>query len=100
MTYEEIVQKNLTLSTEFSRYLLEHPEFAESLPDKAYVVLLPKDDPELYRNNLETARRYHEQEEKDADRPVVYIEVEALAPQRSRLVSPRLVSKPVRSGTP
>jgi len=98
MTYEEIVQKNLTLSTEFSRYLLEHPEFAESLPDKAHVVLLPKDDPQLYRSNLETARRYHEQE-KDADRPVVYIEVEALAPQRSRLLSPRLVSKPLPSGT-
>jgi len=86
MTKNEIVAKNLTLSFEFSRYLLEHPEFGEQLPEQAQVVLLPKDDPELYRINLELAFP-----QRELDYPVVFIEIEALAPARSRLIAPCLV---------
>jgi len=93
MTYnrETIVEKNITLSFEFERYILEHPEVLEQISQGAEIVLLPKDDPELYRINLEAARRA--QSEKD-DRPVVYVEIEALAPPRSRLVNPRLTPQP------
>jgi hypothetical protein len=89
MTYntETIVEKNITLSFEFERYILEHPEILEQIPDGAEVVLLPKDDPELYHINLESAQ------EKDRSQ-VIYVEVEALAPPRSRLVNPRLVARP------
>ena len=57
MTYnrETIVEKNITLSFEFKRYILEHPEVLEQIPDGAQVVVLPQDDPELYRINLNTA---------------------------------------------
>ena len=40
MTEQEIFAKNLILSTEFDRYVLEHPDFAEKIPDNAQVVLL------------------------------------------------------------
>ncbi len=93
MTYrqETIVEKNITLSFEFERYLLEHPEMLEQMPPEAEIVLLPQDDPELYRINLEAARSV--QPQKNAP-PIIYVEIEALAPSRSRLVNPHLTPKP------
>jgi len=93
MTYnwETIVEKNITLSFEFERYVLEHPEVLERIPQGAEIVLLPGDDPILYRINLEAAQRA--QHEGDG-RPVVYVEIEALAPRRSRLVNPHLTAYP------
>lgn len=93
MTYkrETIVEKNITLSFEFERYILEHPDVLERMPQGAEIVLLPRDDPELYRINLEAAQRARCGGD---GRPVVYVEIEALAPPRSRLVSPRLTAHP------
>ncbi len=85
---DAIIEKNMTLAFEFERYLLEHPEMLKSIPDEAEVVLLPKDDPELYRINLENARR---QQRKRTHR-VVLIEIDALTPPRSRLVNPQLAT--------
>ena len=45
---EAIVEKNITLSFEFERYVTEHPEILGQIPEGAAVVFLPKDDPELY----------------------------------------------------
>jgi hypothetical protein len=90
MTHDEIFEKNLTLSTEFSLYLLEHPEFADTLPDKAHVVLLPKDDLELYQANLRAASLHSQRD--GEDRPLVYVEIERLAPICSRLVNPRITT--------
>jgi hypothetical protein len=86
-TPETVTEKNMTLSFEFERYLLEHPEMLEQIPDGAQVVLLPRDDPELYRINLNTARQAREI-------PVVYVEIEAVAPPRSRLINPHLTRQP------
>lgn len=93
MTYnrETIVEKNITLSFEFERYLLEFPELLAQLPPEAEIVLLPKDDPELYRLNLETAQQALLN---DANLNLVYVEIEALAPPRSRLVNPHLTPRP------
>ena len=91
MTHDEIFEKNLTLSTEFSLYLLEHPEFADTLPDKAHVVLLLKDDLELCKANLKAASLYGQRD--GDDRPLVYVEIERLAPVRSRLVNPRVATQ-------
>jgi len=57
MTDEEVMQKNLTLSFEFSLYVTEHPEFARKIPKDSRVVLLPGDDPELARINQEIAKK-------------------------------------------
>ncbi|NJN98149.1 MAG: hypothetical protein HC875_30730 [Anaerolineales bacterium] len=84
---ETIAEKNMTLSFEFERYILEYPDLLAQIPPEAEVILLPKDDPELYRINLEVAQKINYAA--DAP-PVVYIEIEALAPARSRLVNPRV----------
>ena len=83
---KELVEKNITLSMEFSRYVIEHPKVAEQIPKGAQVVLLPQDDPELCRENLKLAEWHRKQ-----GQVVVYVRVEKLAPaRRSRLVRPRL----------
>lgn len=85
MNEEIMFNKNLTLSTEFSRYVLEHRRFAEKIPENAQVVLLPEYDPELCQVNLELAKKQREK-----GQPVVYVRVEKLKPAKSRLVNPRI----------
>jgi len=85
MTEQEIFSKNLILSTEFDRYVLEHPGFAEKIPENAQVVLLPEDDLELRQKNIEIAKA-----QRESGQPVVYVEIEKVAPQISRLVNPVL----------
>lgn len=45
MNDKEFSEKSLTLSFEFSRYILAHPEVEEQIPEGALVVLLLEDDP-------------------------------------------------------
>ena len=75
MKEEEIFSKSLILST----------EFAEKIPQNAQIVLLPEDDPELLKENIEIAKT-----QREPGQPVVYVYVEKVAPQISRLVNPRL----------
>jgi Family of unknown function (DUF5647) len=78
--------KNIVLNTEFNKYLVEHPEMTDKMPDNALVVMLPDDDPGLCRKNLTLARRYREE-----NQPIVYVRIKKLAPPpKSRLVQPRL----------
>ena len=88
MDVQDIFSKNVTLSTEFNKYLIEHPEFADQIPDDAVVILLPADDPELCQENLKLAER-NQTIDDIPDRPVVQVKIERLAPPPpSRLVNP------------
>ncbi len=88
MTEQEIFAKNLILSTEFDRYILEHPEFAEKIPLNAQVVLLPEDDRELCKINIEIAEQQREEGQQ-----VVYVHIGKVAPQISRLTNVSLEVK-------
>jgi hypothetical protein len=88
---EAIVEKNITLSFEFERYVVEHSEILEQIQDGAALIFLPKVDPELCRVNLETARKAQAEGKASG---IVFLEVEALAPVRSRLVNPHLTTQP------
>ena len=39
MTEKTILEKNSMLVREFDKYILEHPEFADRIPDDALVVI-------------------------------------------------------------
>ena len=80
MTENEIFTKNLILSTEFDRYILEHPDFAEKVPLNAQVVLLPEDDQELCKINIEISERQREK-----GQHVVHVHIGGVEPQISRL---------------
>lgn len=86
MNTRGFVYKNIVLSTEFNKYLVEHPEIADRIPNNALVVLLPENDPALCRKNLALARRHREK-----NQAIVHVRIEKLAPPpKSRLVQPRL----------
>lgn len=87
----DLVQRNMTLTFEFSRYLLDHPELEAQIPEGTQVVLLPEDDPELCEHNRQVSER-----ERATGQPVVYIHLGSLLPeQRSRLRHVRIEPSPV-----
>lgn len=77
--------QHTTLIREFNQYLFDHPEFADELPEGAIIVLQLAEDEEYnqWSHRLAEANR-------EPGRPLVYIDIQALAPERSRLVNPRL----------
>jgi hypothetical protein len=74
------VDKNTMLVREFDRYVLEHPGFADKIPDNALVVLQIAGDDEFN----EWARRTA-QEMAEKGNPIVYVTVTELKPVRSRI---------------
>lgn len=45
MRKDEIITKNISLVFDFLRYLIDHPEFVEKLPDECELEFLEKDLP-------------------------------------------------------
>jgi len=64
----EMIEKNMSLSIEFSKYIFEHPEFDDKIPKGAQVVLLPEYDEDLSAYNLRIAEGQREK-----GQPVVYV---------------------------
>lgn len=75
-TNEEMTQKNIELSAEFSRYLFEHSEVEATLPADAEVVLLPEMDAELSAYNQTMGREMEARGEK-----VAYVRIGRLRPK-------------------
>jgi hypothetical protein len=80
MRKEDLFRKNHLLGIEFDRYLLEHPEVMEDIPENAEIYFLPEDDSELLKENLELA-----QSQKEAGKRIVLVRIGKLSPPRSRL---------------
>jgi hypothetical protein len=51
----QAINKNLDLLDEFMKYAFNNPEILEKIPPDSELVILPKDDPELYKYNKKTA---------------------------------------------
>jgi len=84
MNKKELFEKNLVLTTEFSRYVLEHPEIAKRIPKDALIVILPEYDGKLAKENLKMAKAKREK-----NQTMVLVRVKKLAPiRKSRLVNP------------
>ena len=73
-------QKNPELVTEFDRYVREHPDFAEQIPDNALVAMLIEGDQEFNRWSQEGAQRQAEKEQ-----PIVCMKIKRIQPIRSRI---------------
>jgi len=73
-------QKNAELVTEFDRYVREHPEFADQIPDNALVAMLVEGDADFNRWSQEGAKRQAEK-----GQPIVYVRIKRLGPIRSRI---------------
>jgi hypothetical protein len=85
MTNRQLFIKNLEISSEFSRYVLKNPRFADKIPRNALVVFLPKKDQALREYNLKLALGYREPKQ-----PLVYVHFDSLRKKSPRLVRPKL----------
>lgn len=72
---------------EFDRYILEHPEFSERIPNNALIVMQIEGDAEFNQWAKETALKVAEK-----DQPIVYVTITELKPVRSRIEKLRLES--------
>ncbi|MBU0558919.1 MAG: hypothetical protein KKD86_08200 [Bacteroidetes bacterium] len=85
---DKLIERNIELSAEFSRYLFEHPELEEKLLSKFEVILLPEYDDELREYNLTLGRSIEAKGEK-----VSYIKIKNMRPKIiSRIENIELVS--------
>jgi len=73
-------QRNAELVTEFDRYVREHPEFAERIPDNALVAMLVEGDEEFNQWSQAGAKRQAEK-----GQPIVYVKIKKIQPIRSRI---------------
>lgn len=71
-----MIERNIELSAEFSRYLFDHPEMEEKIPVDAEVVLLPEFDQELKEFNLILGKNIETEGGK-----VVYISIKEIRPK-------------------
>jgi hypothetical protein len=79
------------LLTEFDQYVLEHPDFAQRIPNNAQIVFVDERHLDFSRWSVHTFGSPSPHDD-IPDRPFVYVEVGELVPRRSRLKSPRLTT--------
>jgi hypothetical protein len=73
---KEMIERNIELSAEFSRYIFEHPEIEEKIPFDSEVILLPEYDRELKEFNLQLGKNIENEGEK-----VIYISIKEIRPK-------------------
>lgn len=71
-----MIERNIELSAEFSRFLFEHPEMEGKVPVDAEVILLPEFDQELKEFNLQLGKDIEAEGGK-----VVYISIKEIRPK-------------------
>jgi len=84
-TGKEFVEKNTILVKEFDKYILEYPEFADRLPNNAFVVMQMAGDEEFNQWAKNAALQAAE-----SDTPIAYVTVMELKPVRSRIQNLKL----------
>ncbi len=69
---DQIIERNLSLVAEVTRFILENPLILDRLPPDFQLVVLPEDDPELSLYNLDLLAGHVEQ-----NKPLVMVRLEA-----------------------
>ncbi len=85
MTERIILEKNSMLVKEFDKYILEHPEFGDNIPDDALVVMQIEGDEEFNGWARKAAEITAE------GRRIAFVTVTELKPVRSRIEKLKLV---------
>ena len=58
---DKIIERNLTLVAEVTRFVLQNPSILDRLPANFQLILLPENDPDLSLYNLGLLSTYAEQ---------------------------------------
>jgi Family of unknown function (DUF5647) len=81
----DFTQKRLELTAEFGKFVFDHPEVDECLPNGAYIYFAIPDEPEFSQYSRELAER----QQREEGAPIVCVRTKGLAPpQGSRLLDP------------
>lgn len=80
MIENEIERKNLDLHAEWIRYVSEHSEVLDQIPQGAQLVILPNNDPALAKENKRTIERL-----KAEGLPVVIVHLDLPKPPRPQI---------------
>lgn len=68
-------KRNSLLGMEFDRYLREHPEFFDKIPENAQVILLLEGDEDFNKWSLRVGK-----EQAARDQSLLYVTIKKLAP--------------------
>jgi hypothetical protein len=88
MAVEDFNRLHMDLLGEFDRYVRENPGFAARIPYGAIVVLQLEGNDEFNRWSHGIAERNRALDKKDKDRPLLFVRVKGLRPEKSRLIRP------------
>ena len=55
---KEVIERNIRLTGEIMRFLMDHPQAFDALPDKFELVILPEDEPQMRLYNLDLLDKY------------------------------------------
>ncbi len=84
-TPSDIVERNLSLTGEIMRYLLNNPGVFNSLPDDFELVVLPDDDPDIRLYNLDLLDQYGNE-----GKPIVFARIQSKPTSISDHINPSL----------
>lgn len=88
----EFAQKQFELAGEFGKYVMDHPEVGDVLPEESYIFFEINGEEEFNQYSKQLA----EKQLREEGRPIVCVKINGLAPaQRSRLIDP--VIEPVHA---
>ena len=84
----DFAQRQTELAAEFAKFVLDHPEVDETLPEDSYVFFEIADDVAFSKYSRELALR----KQREDGMTVVCVRIRGLAPpQGSRLIDPQVV---------
>jgi len=67
---ESVIQRNVRLTGQIIKYILNNPKLLDVLPEKFELILLPEDDPEVRMLNLDLLDKYGSE-----GKPIVFARV-------------------------
>ncbi len=73
-------RKNTDLIKEFNRYIREHPDFADNIPNNAILIMQLECDVEFNKWSLRLGKSHAEN-----GHPVIYVRIKRIKPIRSRI---------------
>lgn len=82
---KQVIERNIALTGQFTRYLLAHPGLFAALPDQFELVLLPQNDTELQLYNLHLLEKFGSE-----GRPVVLARMNAADVEVTAQPSPQI----------
>ena len=88
---QAFAQRQMELTAEFAKYLLDHPEIDATLPEDSYIYFLVDGEPEVNEYSQQLADR----REREEGVVAVCVQLKGLAPpQGSRLIDPQVIASP------